>query len=133
VRHEADAKGAGLTGDPAAGTAPGAAPVDLPEGLVTFLLTDIEDSTRLWDVAPRAMSQALARHEQLVAETVATHAGRLLKARGEGDATLSVFAKAGTAAAAAVALQRALSTEPWAEGLTLSTRVALHTGCPAGD
>ena len=48
------------------------------------------------------------RHEDVIAEIVGAHAGRLLKSRGEGDATLSVFARATDAVAAAVALQRRL-------------------------
>jgi predicted ATPase/DNA-binding SARP family transcriptional activator/class 3 adenylate cyclase len=100
----------------------------LPDGVVTLLLTDIEGSTALWDVHPHDMAQALVRHEDITAEIVHMHDGRLLKSRGEGDATLSVFAKATDALAAAVALQRRLQTEAWAGDLNLPTRVALHTG-----
>ena len=42
----------------------------LPEGVVTFLLTDIEGSTRLWDTDPEAMAVALATHEHVIAEIV---------------------------------------------------------------
>lgn len=54
-----------------------------PQGVVTFLLTDIEGSSRLWDAHGVAMGAALARHEELVAEAVASHGGRLIKARGK--------------------------------------------------
>ena len=100
----------------------------LPDGVVTFLLTDIEGSTALWDLHPEQMAGALVRHEDLIAEIVDEHAGRLLKSRGEGDATLSVFAKATDAVAAATALQRRLRSEAWPGDVELSTRVALHTG-----
>jgi DNA-binding SARP family transcriptional activator/energy-coupling factor transporter ATP-binding protein EcfA2 len=100
----------------------------LPEGVVTFLLTDIEGSTSLWDADPDAMSRAIARYEELIAQTVAVHRGRIVKSRGEGDSTLSVFERASDAAIAAVALQRGLVNEGWPGGLRLPTRVAMHTG-----
>ena len=76
-------------------------PPELPDGVVTFLLTDIEGSTPLWETHTAAMSMALARHEGLVTEVVASHGGRLIKSRGEGDSTLSVFVRATDAVAAA--------------------------------
>src|SRR5438874_2141963 len=78
---------------------------DLPTGVVTFCLTDIEGSTALWDAAPETMGAALARHDALVAEVVEGHGGRLIKAQGEGDSTLSVFVHASEAVQAALALQ----------------------------
>ena len=95
---------------------------------MTFLLTDIKSSTQLWDEYPDEMSKALARHEGVIREVVALHAGHLLKWRGEGDSTLSVFTKATDACAAAVELQRRLGSEVWPGVLTLRTRVALHSG-----
>ena len=100
----------------------------LPEGILTFLLTDIEGSTALWDTAASAMADALARHERIVGEAVALHGGILVKPRGEGDSTLSVFTQATAAVAAALALQRVLVAEEWTGGLELGTRVGLHTG-----
>jgi predicted ATPase/class 3 adenylate cyclase len=101
---------------------------ELPDGVVTFLLTDIESSTQLWDDHPDEMAKALARYEDLVEEVVEHHRGRLLKWRGEGDSTMSVFSKATDACAAAVALQRCLGAEVWPSALELRTRAALHTG-----
>jgi class 3 adenylate cyclase/tetratricopeptide (TPR) repeat protein len=101
---------------------------ELPQGVVTFLLTDIEGSSPLWEAHGVAMGAALARHEELVAETVASHHGRLVKGRGEGDSTLSVFARATDAVQAALALQLALGAEVWPGGIALPTRAALHTG-----
>jgi class 3 adenylate cyclase len=109
------------------GEAP-AQPPGLPEGIVTFLLTDIEGSTPLWERHRAAMGTALARHEALVAGAVAAHAGLLIKSRGEGDSTLSVFVRATDAVAAALAIQQALASERWPDGMTLPTRVALHSG-----
>jgi predicted ATPase/DNA-binding SARP family transcriptional activator/class 3 adenylate cyclase len=100
----------------------------LPAGIVTFLLTDIAGSAALWDLSPDEMAKALVRHEDVIAEVVHAHDGRLLKSRGEGDATLSVFAKATDAVAGAIALQRRLRSEAWPGDLELPTRIALHTG-----
>jgi class 3 adenylate cyclase len=100
----------------------------LPDGVLTFLLTDIEGSTPLWERHRSAMGVALAEHEELVARAVADRGGRLIKTRGEGDSTVSVFARASDAAAAALTLQRELGARSWPGGLKLPTRAALHTG-----
>ncbi len=100
----------------------------LPQGVVTFLLTDIEGSTSLWDEDSDGMSQAIKRYEELIAHSVQAHSGRMVKSRGEGNSTLSVFARASDAADAAVALQRGLRAEEWPGDLQIATRVALHTG-----
>jgi class 3 adenylate cyclase/tetratricopeptide (TPR) repeat protein len=107
---------------------PAGARIGFPEGIVTFLLTDIEGSTPLWERHQASMCAALARHEALITEAVAAHGGRLIKARGEGDSTLSVFVRASDAAAAAIALQQLLASERWPGGIVLPTRAALHTG-----
>jgi predicted ATPase/DNA-binding SARP family transcriptional activator len=101
---------------------------ELPSGVVTFLLTDIEGSTLLWESQPEAMTQALARHDQLAAEVVADQGGVLVKTRGEGDSTFSVFASVSQAAAAAISLQAALLAEPFPEGIAPRVRSAIHTG-----
>ena len=67
-----------------AGTAHG-----LPAGVVSFLLTDIVDSTRRWEEAPDRMDEALVVHDELIGRTVAEHDGILLRHRGEGDSTFS--------------------------------------------
>ncbi|HJR24240.1 MAG TPA: AAA family ATPase, partial [Acidimicrobiales bacterium] len=100
----------------------------LPSGVVTFLLTDIVDSSALWDKAPDAMAVALERHDALVAEVVSSHGGTLLKSKLEGDATVSVFGRASDGAAAALALQDAVVAEPWPEGAQPRLRMAMHTG-----
>ena len=103
-------------------------PEELPEGILTFLLTDIEGSTPLWERHQTGMGAALARHEALIGEVVASNAGRLIKARGEGDSTLSVFVRASDAVAAAIALQRALAISDRTGAIALPTRAAVHTG-----
>jgi predicted ATPase/class 3 adenylate cyclase len=101
--------------------------VSLPTGTVTFLLTDIEGSTRLWEHHGEAMGGVVTRHEEIIASAVKDHGGELIKAKGEGDSTFSVFARTTDAAAAALEAQSALRTEAWA-GPSLSVRMALHSG-----
>ena len=95
---------------------------------VTFLLTDIEGSTAAWEADADAMGVALARHDELVEQVVTSRGGRLIKTRGEGDATFSVFERPSAAAAAAIELQDAMVHEPWALLEPMRIRVALHTG-----
>ncbi|WP_156746587.1 BTAD domain-containing putative transcriptional regulator, partial [Mycobacterium sp. E1715] len=95
---------------------------------VTFLLTDIEGSTAAWEADAAAMAVALARHDELVEQVVTSRGGRLIKTRGEGDATFSVFDRPSAAAAAAIELQDAIVHEPWALREPMRIRVALHTG-----
>ncbi|MGV0850343.1 BTAD domain-containing putative transcriptional regulator [Mycolicibacterium phlei] len=95
---------------------------------VTFLLTDIEGSTAAWEADADAMAVALARHDEIVEQIVTFGGGRLIKTRGEGDATFSVFDRPSAAAAAAVELQEAIRHEPWQLREPLRIRVALHTG-----
>jgi class 3 adenylate cyclase/pimeloyl-ACP methyl ester carboxylesterase len=102
--------------------------VELPQGVVTFLLTDIEGSTELWESNRAVMGAALARHAALIEAMVSAHGGRLIKAQGEGDSTLSVFPRASNAVNAALGLQQALLAEAWPAGCVLRTRAALHTG-----
>jgi predicted ATPase/class 3 adenylate cyclase/DNA-binding CsgD family transcriptional regulator len=100
----------------------------LPTGTITFLLTDIAGSTWLWERAPAAMRQALARHDALAEAAVIEHGGSLVRPRGEGDSRFAVFTRASDAVAAAHVLQRALYAEPWPTPTPLRVRLALHTG-----
>ena len=113
----------GRPSSPAAPATPG-----LPSGVVTFLLTDIVGSTRLWETAPEAMARAQSRHDELIREAVAGHAGVVLKARGEGDSTFSVFRRATDAALAALDARARLAAEVWPEDCPIAVRMALHTG-----
>ena len=85
-----------------------AAPVELPTGVVTFLLTDIEGSSGLWESDPDAMAASLELHDGLIAAVAEANAGRLLKTKGEGDSTLTVFRRASDAVAAATELRATL-------------------------
>src|SRR6202044_360077 len=103
---------------------------DLPSVMraVTFLLTDIEGSTAAWETDAEAMAVALARHDELVEQVVTSRGGRLIKTRGEGDATFSVFDRPSATAAAAIELQDAISREQWNLREPMRIRIALHTG-----
>src|SRR2546425_11964475 len=95
----------------------------LPSGTVTFLFTDIEGSTRLWEQHPEAMRASLARHDALAAAVIEQHAGALLKSRGEGDSLFAVFTRATDALGAACAFQQALRIEPWPTPAPLLVRM----------
>src|SRR5438132_1394474 len=99
---------------------------DLPTGTVTFLFTDIEGSTRLWEEHPDQMRLALARHNSLLRAAMEAHGGSVFKM--VGDALHAAFAGPSEAIAAAMAAQRALGAERWDEALPLRVRIALHTG-----
>jgi class 3 adenylate cyclase len=94
----------------------------LPTGLVTFLLTDVEDSTRVWEADAEAMARAMARHDEIVATAIAAHDGAQPAEQGEGDSVVGAFARASDALAAAIDAQRGLLE------IGLSIRIGLHTG-----
>ena len=100
----------------------------VPAGTVTFLLTDIEASTQLWERAASAMPGAVARHYEILDEAIAAHGGVRPVEQGEGDSVVGAFSRAGDALAAAVEAQRMLVAEPWPAGVELRVRMALHTG-----
>ena len=56
----------------------------LPSGTVTFLFTDLEGSTRLWEEHRDAMQGALATHDELVRRAIASHGGYVVKVTGDG-------------------------------------------------
>ena len=114
-----EASPAGL-GEPAA--------MGLPAGTVTFLLTDIEGSTRLWETVPEAMEVALERHNRLITEVIGGHSGVVVTSRGEGDSFFAVFSSAVAAVEAAGACQLRLGSEAWPAGAALRVRMGLHTG-----
>ena len=97
-----------------------------PSGTVTFLFTDIEGSTRLWETQREAMTEALARHDTLLRQCIESRGGHIFKTAG--DAFCAAFATATGAVEAALAAQRALRKERWPEGAAIRARMALHTG-----
>ena len=100
----------------------------LPTGIVTFLLTDVAGSTRLWDGGSAGVADAIARHYAIVDEIVASHGGARPLEQGEGDSTVSAFARPSDALRAALAIQRAMAAERWPAGAEISVRIGVHTG-----
>ncbi|HUR77980.1 MAG TPA: tetratricopeptide repeat protein [Acidimicrobiales bacterium] len=100
----------------------------LPAGEVTLLFTDVEGSTRLWELHGDRMLALLGEHDRIVAAAVADAGGVLQLSRAEGDSSFAVFADARAALRGAVALQRGMASHPWPPDLRIRTRAALHTG-----
>ena len=99
---------------------------ELPTGTVTFLFTDLEGSTRLWEEHPEAMRAALARHDEILRDAVSKRDGVVVKTTGDG--LHAAFGTAPDAVAAALDAQRALVAEEWVLPEPLSVRMGLHTG-----
>src|SRR5262249_25423892 len=97
-----------------------------PRGTVTFMFTDIEGSTRLWETQRAAMEKALKRHDVLLRKTIEQHNGHLVKTTGDG--ACAAFESATDALQASVAAQQALGIEPWPDPVRIRVRMALHTG-----
>jgi len=98
----------------------------LPTGTVSFLYTDIEGSTRLWEQHPQAMHAALALHDRLLRQAIEAWGGHIFQT--VGDAFYAAFTTAPAALAAAAAAQQALHTAAWGPVEPLRVRMALHTG-----
>jgi class 3 adenylate cyclase len=92
-----------------------------PSGTVTFLLTDLEGSTRSWEQDPEAMKAAMIRHDELLEKTIAAHEGFVFARMGDGMGAASATARN---AASAAAIQRALADEQWRTGLDHGGSVA---------
>ena len=111
---------------------------NLPTGVVTFLFTDIEGSTQLWERQPEAMKAALAGHDRLLRAAVEANNGRVVKTTGDG--CHAVFATVADALAAALDAQRALGDRPLrspktsqisnseVSTVTIRSRMAIHAG-----
>ncbi len=101
---------------------------NLPSGTVTFLFTDVEGSTRLWEEHPTAMKAALALHDEIVRGAIEKHGGTIIK--NTGDGFHAAFETGLNGVAAVVAAQQALFAAPWEEikPRQLRVRAALHTG-----
>jgi class 3 adenylate cyclase len=104
----------------------------LPSGMVTFLFTDIEGSTPLWEREPEEMRLALARHHAILRTTIANEGGYAFKTIG--DAFQAAFALPSQALAAALAAQRAFATQAWETSEPVRVRKGVHIGpAVAGD
>ena len=101
---------------------------ELPTGTITFLLTDIEGSTELWEQNSESMRAALIRHDAIFDAAVDTHSGVHVRPRGEGDSRFAVFQNAVFAVAAAVEIQQNMASEAWDTPDPLRIRIGMHTG-----
>lgn len=104
-----------------------------PKGTVTFLFTDIEGSTKLARKFPDSWPMIQARHHALLQAAITPHQGHVFQTIG--DELDAAFETALDALAAALAAQRALSTEDWGGKGPICVRMGLHTGpaTPRGD
>ncbi|MCC7207775.1 MAG: tetratricopeptide repeat protein [Anaerolineae bacterium] len=107
-----------------------------PAGMFTFLFSDIEGSTRLWELYPEVMKPVLARHDDRVQQAVVANQGHVVKTTGDG--CHAAFETAIHAVNAALAIQTAMFEDPWPEirPHTVRVRIGLHTGeaeARAGD
>jgi len=112
--------------EPTLSPAAKAAGSGFPADTITFLLTNIQGSTQLWERHPQAMKTALAQYEALLRQAVETNGGHVFKA--VGDTFFTAFATPDAALAAAIVAQRALLTQAWGETGPLRVRMALHCG-----
>lgn len=90
-----------------------------------FLFTDIEGSTERWVQYPRAMEEALPRHDALLESLIVRHGGQVIK--NTGDGYFAVF-EGGEPLACAIAVQQAIAAQDWSAIGDLRVRMALHTG-----
>lgn len=94
---------------------------------LTFLFTDLENSTPLWETYPDDMQQASARHDEIMRAIIDQHAGRVVKTTGDGFH--AVFESSSDGVATALEGQQKLAAEPWpATTGPLKVRMGLHTG-----
>ena len=98
----------------------------IPAGTVTFLFTDIEGSTDLWERHGDRMRRALERHDRVLRDVIPASGGDVFKE--VGDSFHAVFADAAGAVEAALAIQRSLRAETWETPEPIRVRVALHCG-----
>ena len=101
---------------------------ELPDGTLTVMHTDIENSTPLTLQLREQYPTVLAMHRTLLRTAFAAHDGQEVDT--QGDSFFIVFRRATQAVAAAVAIQRALATEVWPAGGAVRVRIGMHTGEP---
>lgn len=97
-----------------------------PSGTVTFLFTDIQGSTRLWEQHPDAMRLALGRHDEILRSSIERNSGYVF--RTVGDAFYAAFPTASDGLKAAVEAQETLAAEPWPPDAAIRSRMAITTG-----
>lgn len=101
-------------------------PVRAETGALTFLFTDVEGSTRLWEQSPDTMRVALRRHDELLRAAIQGSGGEIVKTTGDG--MMAVFGSASEAVGAAVGAQLAIRDEPWPAPCSIRVRMGIHSG-----
>lgn len=99
---------------------------EFPSGILTFLFTDIQGSTALWEKDPAGMRAALECHNRVLHASIKAHDGKVFKIIG--DEFQAVFIEPAQAVEAAVAAQRALNNVSWDRIEPLRVRMGIHTG-----
>ena len=124
IRHEGPSGVTPLPGtsstDGPIGSAPGSGPTR------SFLFTDVEGSTRLWEQHPLAMRSALERHDAILREAIAGADGTVVKSTGDG--LMAVFDAPAAAVGAGIAGQLGLFAERWPDMCAIRVRMGIHTG-----
>lgn len=101
---------------------------DLPIGIVTLLLTEVEDSVRRWEANPGGMPGTVARLDAIIHQVLAARRGVLVKPRGEGDSHFAVFADPADAVEAAAELMATTEADAMLAAAGVRIRAAVHTG-----
>ena len=99
---------------------------DSPTGTVTFLFSDIERSSAMWEQHPEQMALAIPRHDELLRSAIETHRGTVFATGGDGVA--AAFGRAADAVGAAEQIRRTLDAERWPTPVSIRVRLGLHTG-----
>ncbi|MDP9101444.1 MAG: AAA family ATPase [Actinomycetota bacterium] len=98
----------------------------LPAGIVTFLFTDVEGSTRLHRQLGDAFRELISQHDDLLGQCLAREGGVIVSSTGDG--LMVAFSDAAGALTAAAQAQREVARHPWPAGVSLRVRMGLHTG-----
>ncbi|MEZ5270267.1 MAG: winged helix-turn-helix domain-containing protein [Microthrixaceae bacterium] len=99
---------------------------DSPTGTVTFLFSDIERSSAMWEQHPEQMALAIPRHDELLRSAIEIHRGTVFATGGDGVA--AAFGRAADAVGAAEQIRRTLDAERWPTPVSIRVRLGLHTG-----
>jgi class 3 adenylate cyclase len=98
----------------------------VPTGTVTLLFTDVQGSTRLWDVERDAMAAALRRHDEILRDAIEQVGGFVFKT--VGDSFCAAFSAARAGLDAALTAQRNLAAQSWPTSRPIVVRMGLHAG-----
>jgi len=96
--------------------------------LATFVFTDVEGSTRLWDLNPDLMAQCLEKHDEIISLTCEEFRGQHVLEQGEGDSHFCVFDHVGSAILAALTMQSRLEQLEWPDSHKIQVRIGIHSG-----